>query len=101
MNLIPPKIFYYLLDNVLKRNRDRLAMACFATVQYRGLGGDTMASLWAATVLERQQEVEDASLARDRTRYKDARDEHKRCQAFGIVGRGLHAVTKVCGIYPI
>ena len=42
-------------------------MACFASVRYRGIGGDEVASLWAATVSKRQQEVQDASLARDRT----------------------------------
>ena len=51
-------------------------MACSAGVRYTGLGGDAMASLQVAAVSERQQEVEDASLARDRTRDRDARDEY-------------------------
>ena len=60
-----------------------------------------MASLWAAVMSEGQQEVEDAKLARDRTRYKDARDDYRRCQALGIQGRGYHTVAKDNGIPPI
>ena len=68
-------------------------MACSVGVRYRGLGGDVVASLWAAAVSENKKEVEDASLARDRTRYKDARDEYRRCQALGIASRGFHVVV--------
>ena len=53
-----------------------------------------MASLRAAAVSEKQQKVEGAILVRDRTRYRDARDEYRRCQALGIAGRGFHAVAR-------
>ena len=54
-------------------------MACFVGDRYRGLGEGIVASLCAATMFERQQEVEEASFARNRDRCKAARDEHRRC----------------------
>ena len=52
----PPRlpIFNYLQDKFLEDDRDRLAMACSMKDRYKGLGGDAVARLWAATVLERQ-----------------------------------------------
>ena len=73
-------------------------MVCSSGVRYGGVGGDTVASLRAAAVSERQQEVEDASLARDRTRYRDAKDEYRRCQALGIVDKGFHSIAWDYGI---
>ena len=60
-----------------------------------------MTSLRAAAMSERQHEVEIASLARDRARYRAARDEYRRCQALGIPGRGYHAIAKDYGIPPV
>ena len=50
---------------------------------------------------KRQQDIEDASLARDRTRYRDARDEYRRCQVSSIAGRGFHAIARDYGIPPV
>ena len=54
-------------------------MACSVGARYRGVGGDPVTSLWTAAISSRQLEMEDASLARDRTRYTNARDEYRRC----------------------
>ena len=101
MNLIPAEIFHYVQDNLLERNRDRLAMACSMGVRYRELGGIAVARLRAVTMSKRQQEVEDATLARDRTRYRATRDEYRRCQTSGILGKGYHAVARDYGIPPV
>ena len=63
-----------------------------------GLGGDIVASLWASSMLKRQQKVEDDNLPRNRTRYKAAKDEYRRCQALGIPGRRFHDVAREYGI---
>ena len=78
----------------MENNRDRLAMACSVGDRYRELGGDAVASPQTATMLERRQEVEEASLARNRTRCIVASDEYRRCQASGIASRGFHVVAR-------
>ena len=67
MNQVAPDIFLIIYKTIfLENNRDRLAMACSMGDRHRGLGGDTVASHWAATLLERQQEEKEPRLARKR-----------------------------------
>ena len=63
----------------MEKYRDRLATACSAEDRYRGLGGDAVASLWGVAMSERQQEVEDASLDRHKSKYRATKDEYRRC----------------------
>ena len=69
-------------------------MACPYGDRYRGLRGGTVASLHASIMLEREGQIERCTLARQRTRYKAARDECKGCKALGISGRGCHPIAR-------
>lgn len=53
-------------------------MVCSVGDGYRGLGGDVVASLRVATVLEREEQIEEADLSIQRTRYRAAKDEYRR-----------------------
>ena len=101
LNRLPSNIFHSLHNDVLEIDRDRLALVCPAGYRYRGLGVDAVASLHADTMLEKQQEVEEARLGRIRVRYRATRDEYSRCRVLGIPGRGFCVVAREYGIAPI
>ena len=60
-----------------------------------------MASLRAAAVVEKQQEVDDCRLARNRVRYRAAIEEYRRCRGLGLPGRGFRSVGREYGIPPV
>lgn len=93
LNLAPPKTFNYIQNNVLDSNRDRLAMASFVGDRYWGLGEDAVASLHAATMVEREEQIEEANLSGQIIGYRDAGKKYKRYKALGKLGRGCHAIA--------
>ena len=56
-----------------------MAMACSTGNRYRGLGVGTVHGLCADTVGEREEKIEEDKIARNRARYRAAKDEYRRC----------------------
>ena len=101
LNQLPPDVFNHLEDNFVGSDRDRLALTCSVGDKYRGVGGDAVASLRAAAVVEKQQEVDDCRLARNRVRYRAAIEEYRRCRGLGPPGRGVRSGGREYGIPPV
>ena len=79
LNQVPPEIFNYVQKIVLDNSKDRSPMACFAGNRYRGLGVDIAWGLCTDALEKRQKQIEEGSLARQRTKYRNTRNKYKRC----------------------